>query len=187
MKQLCRHLLYLQLSRSLGRHESLSSEQKIALAEELQVHYKKTKCFNAGLLATDPKPNDGYALLAAHLLLDVWNKDLGILYRCLVLLENALAESPANYHLKLLMTRVYTLAGVFLNVSRNIDCVTHVFSRRLRTGCCSSVRVVGRQVHSARFAGTRIESASDFYGAAPVSCKHFGQYAQVLHHTRQRG
>ena len=57
------------------------------------------------------RPNDGYALLAAHLLLDAWNHDSKILFKCLALLENALSNSPANYHLKLLTTRLYTLAG----------------------------------------------------------------------------
>jgi hypothetical protein len=57
------------------------------------------------------RPNDGYALLAAHLLLDTWNNDPVVLDKCLLLLETALANSPANYHLKLLVTRVYTLAG----------------------------------------------------------------------------
>ena len=57
------------------------------------------------------RPNDGYALLAAHLLLDAWNNDPRILLKCLTLLEKALLVSPANYHLKLLTTRVYTVAG----------------------------------------------------------------------------
>lgn len=57
------------------------------------------------------RPNDGYALLAAHLLLDTWNNDPDVLDKCLLLLETALANSPANYHIKLLVTRVYTLAG----------------------------------------------------------------------------
>jgi hypothetical protein len=99
-------------------------------------HYLQTKSLNAGLLATDfrypvyavlfkfihrwlsnaflfewGRPNDGYALLAAHLLLDTWNNDPVVLDKCLLLLETALANSPANYHLKLLVTRVYTLAG----------------------------------------------------------------------------
>ena len=57
------------------------------------------------------RPNDGYALLAAHFLLDAWNNDPKLLDQCLVYLETALLSSPANYHLKLLTTRVYTLAG----------------------------------------------------------------------------
>ena len=57
------------------------------------------------------RSNDGYALLAAHLLLDAWNNDAKLLDQCLILLETALVNSPANYHLKLLTTRVYMLAG----------------------------------------------------------------------------
>lgn len=49
--------------------------------------------------------------MAAHLLLDAWNNDPQLLDQCLILLETALVNSPANYHLKLLITRVYMLAG----------------------------------------------------------------------------
>ena len=139
VKQLCRHLLHLQLSRNLGRHESLDRQAKIQLSDQLWRHYENTKFLNEGLLPTDfrytfplahksilmwaplsdvsklwlisNRSNDGYALLAAHLLLDAWDHDSKILFKCLALLANALSNSPANYHLKLLTTRLYTLAG----------------------------------------------------------------------------
>lgn len=58
------------------------------------------------------RPNDGYALLAAHLLLDAWDEEHpNVLDKCLILLETALSHSPANYHLKLLTIRAYMLAG----------------------------------------------------------------------------
>ena len=112
VKQLCRHLLHLQLAHYLGRHEQLSPRDKVQLAEELWAHYRRTEFLSAGLLSTDFGPNDGYALLAAHLLLDAWGEgETGELDKCLLLLETALKNSPANYHLKLLAVRVYTLAG----------------------------------------------------------------------------
>ncbi|KZS15079.1 Phagocyte signaling-impaired protein [Daphnia magna] len=111
VKQICRHLLQLQLTRFLGQHDLLGKEEKTLLSRELWDHYLRTKFLNAGLLTTDIRPNDGYALLAAHLLLDTWNNDPDVLDKCLLLLETSLANSPANYHLKLLVTRVYTLAG----------------------------------------------------------------------------
>ncbi len=112
MKQICRHLLHIQLGRYLGRHELLSKEEKVRLADSLWVHYEATRFLNDGLLPTDFRSNDGYALLAAHLLLDAWDKEHpDILDKCLVLLETALSQSPANYHLKLLTTRAYMLAG----------------------------------------------------------------------------
>jgi len=111
VKQICRHMLHLQLSRSLGEHDALSRDEKIELSNQLWVHFLNTKFLNEGLLSTDFRPNDGYALLSAHLLLDAWNNDPQLLDRCLILLETALENSPANYHLKLLTTRVYMLAG----------------------------------------------------------------------------
>lgn len=131
-------MLHIQLNRFLGQHDCLSKEQKIELSQQLWGHYLRTKSLNVGLLATDfrysfilsfffflptnflsfetisllDRPNDGYALLAAHLLIDTWNNDPVVLDKCLLLLETALANSPANYHLKLLVTRVYTLAGI---------------------------------------------------------------------------
>ena len=123
--------MHIQLNRFLGQHNILSKEQKIELSQQLWNHYLRTRSLNVGLLATDfrylkhykyifyliltiplfNRPNDGYALLAAHLLIDTWNNDPVVLDKCLLLLETALANSPANYHLKLLVTRVYTLAG----------------------------------------------------------------------------
>jgi len=111
VKQICRHLLHLQLSRSLGEHDALSRTEKIELSNQLWVHFLNTRFLNEGLLSTDFRPNDGYALLAAHLLLDAWNNDPQLLDQCLILLETALVNSPVNYHLKLLTTRVYMLAG----------------------------------------------------------------------------
>lgn len=53
MKQICRHLLQIQLNRFLGQHDLLSKEEKIQLSRELWGHYLRTKFLNAGLLVTD--------------------------------------------------------------------------------------------------------------------------------------
>lgn len=115
VKQLCRHLLHAQLTFFLGGH-TRSGGDKVQAAAQLWSHYLATKSLNSGLLATDFRPNDNYALMAAHLLLDAWKEsgataDSALLAKCLLLLETALLESPANYHLKLLAMRVYTVAG----------------------------------------------------------------------------
>ena len=115
VKELCRHLLHAQLVHFLGRGDDI----QVQLAAQLWTHYLNTKSLsNDGLLATDFRPNDNYALMAAHLLLDAWlqeenGPDLNssLLAKCLSLLETALINSPANYHLKLLTMRVYTVAG----------------------------------------------------------------------------
>ena len=116
VKQLCRHLLHAQLTFFLGGHTSDGGGDKVQKAAQFWSQYLATKSLNSGLLATDFRPNDNYALMAAHLLLDAWKESgaeagSALLAKCLLLLETALLESPANYHLKLLAMRVYTVAG----------------------------------------------------------------------------
>lgn len=59
--------------------------------------------------------NDAYIVLASHVLHSAWVKsgDSSYLVEALALLERALACSPANFHFKLLLVRLYTLLGKY--------------------------------------------------------------------------
>ncbi|XP_031570934.1 N-alpha-acetyltransferase 25, NatB auxiliary subunit-like [Actinia tenebrosa] len=62
---------------------------------------------------TVPQHSDGFALLAAHLLLDV-NQEKGtneMVWHLFILLESALKASPSNHHIKMLLLRIYSLMG----------------------------------------------------------------------------
>ena len=57
--------------------------------------------------------NDPYALLAAHVLYDVWVETGSSqhIYDAILVLEYALNISPSNFHIKLLLLRFYTILG----------------------------------------------------------------------------
>jgi len=57
--------------------------------------------------------NDPYALLAAHVLYDVWVETGSSqhIYDAILVLEYALTISPSNFHIKLLLLRFYTILG----------------------------------------------------------------------------
>ncbi|XP_006821637.1 N-alpha-acetyltransferase 25, NatB auxiliary subunit-like [Saccoglossus kowalevskii] len=114
-KHLQRHVSFLQISRFLGKHESLSSDEKISLSKELLKRYHDGLKFGADLLSTDLLPSDMYCLFAAHLLLDVWKQagDDGMLWRVIPILEKGRSNSPANHHFKLLLIRLYCIVGAF--------------------------------------------------------------------------
>ncbi|XP_070572285.1 N-alpha-acetyltransferase 25, NatB auxiliary subunit-like [Ptychodera flava] len=114
-KQLQRHLTYLQSCRYLGLHLKMSAEEKITLSKELLSRHKEGMKFGASLLSTDLQPSDMYCLLAAHLLLDVWQDgdDSDAIWKAIAALEYGISKSPSNHHFKLLLIRVYCLLGAF--------------------------------------------------------------------------
>lgn len=112
-KQMQRHLGYVQLSRYFGMHDKLSISERLNLVDELLQRYQHGTQFGAGLLSTDTKPNDGYSILVAHILIDVWREtgDDKILNQVIVILEGALRNSPSNYQVKLLLIKLYNNIG----------------------------------------------------------------------------
>ncbi|XP_062523596.1 N-alpha-acetyltransferase 25, NatB auxiliary subunit-like [Corticium candelabrum] len=110
-----RHICALQLSRTLGTHTNLSVADKKTLSEELIQHFKNGIKYGKGLLETDLRPNDNYALLAAHLIIDI-AVDLGdmiVYWDAVGILEEALLLSPSNPQIQLLLVRIYSILGVF--------------------------------------------------------------------------
>lgn len=103
INQLTKHLVYIQLTRYMGRHIKLETEEALSLSQELLIRYRdglkfgqfiksiisfrlpRPVCFSLlaiskflfpgeNLLSTDLQYSDNYLLLAVHLLLDVWTK-----------------------------------------------------------------------------------------------------------------
>ncbi|KAK0047677.1 N-alpha-acetyltransferase 25 NatB auxiliary subunit [Biomphalaria pfeifferi] len=115
VNQLTKHLVYLQLTRTMGKHSLLSIQEALALSQELLLRYRDGLQFGKELLPTDIQYSDNYLLLAVHLLLDVWSKtkDDVHLWRAIVHLELAIRDSVSNYQIKLLLIRLYCRKGVF--------------------------------------------------------------------------
>ncbi|XP_034949721.1 N-alpha-acetyltransferase 25, NatB auxiliary subunit [Chelonus insularis] len=125
--QLLRHIHLEQLRRICGLHHSphINYEQREKLVDRLNDLYDKGDklCSNEDRLPTDFAPFDSYALLAAHLLLQMWfeSNNASLLYRAMAILECALTKSMANFHLKIILIRVYLEAGL-------IGAAEHIFS-----------------------------------------------------------
>ncbi|XP_076363781.1 phagocyte signaling impaired isoform X2 [Tachypleus tridentatus] len=113
VKEMQRHLCYVQLCHYFGHHENYSKEDKLKLAICLYERYTHGLQFGKDLLSTDFKPSDNYALLAAHILIDIWEEkeDEKFLIEALVMLETALKNSPSNFQIKLLLLNLYNIIG----------------------------------------------------------------------------
>ncbi|XP_021913632.1 N-alpha-acetyltransferase 25, NatB auxiliary subunit isoform X3 [Zootermopsis nevadensis] len=113
IRRMQQHISSVQLSRCVGCHMDLNVVDKLALASSLLQYYDHGHTFNRDVLQTEFACNDPYALLAAHILYDVW-VDTGSsqhIYDAILVLEYALTVSPSNFHIKLLLLRFYTILG----------------------------------------------------------------------------
>ncbi|XP_017771958.1 PREDICTED: phagocyte signaling-impaired protein [Nicrophorus vespilloides] len=123
-QQMQRHICALQLSRLCGSHANLSAELIKALVTALSYHYLHGhQEYGAKLLSTDQAPADAYTLLGAHFLYDL-HRMTGTsqpLLLAIVLLKYTLKNSPCNFHLKLLLLRLYHILGSGLNAQTIYD------------------------------------------------------------------
>jgi N-terminal acetyltransferase B complex non-catalytic subunit len=70
-------------------------------------------------LTTDIRPNDCYALLAAHLIVDIAEDtdDHAVYWDAIGILEEALHYSPSNAQIKLLLVRLYSILGKYKHLN----------------------------------------------------------------------
>ncbi|CAK9820354.1 N-alpha-acetyltransferase 25, NatB auxiliary subunit [Anthophora plagiata] len=118
VQQMQRHIHLEQLRRICGFHHSpnIDINKQNQLVERLCKLYEKGNelCPVQERLPTDYCPSDSYILLATHLLHELWcnTNDAVYLYRAMALLERGLLSSPANFHIKILLIRIYLEAGL---------------------------------------------------------------------------
>ena len=116
--QMQRHIHLEQLRRVCGFHHSqnVDTNEQEQLVERLCKLYEKSNelCPVEERLPTDFCPADSYILLATHLLHELWynTSEAFHLYRAMALLERGLLSSPANFHIKILLVRIYLEAGL---------------------------------------------------------------------------
>ncbi|XP_024887489.1 N-alpha-acetyltransferase 25, NatB auxiliary subunit [Temnothorax curvispinosus] len=118
VEQMQRHIHLEQLRRICGfYHPPLADKDKQEqLIKRLCDLYEKGNelCPMQDRLPTDFCPADPYILLATHLLHQLWvdTNDGSFLYRAMSLLEHGLLSSPVNFHIKILLVRIYLEAGL---------------------------------------------------------------------------
>ncbi|KAG5344691.1 NAA25 acetyltransferase, partial [Acromyrmex charruanus] len=118
VQQMQRHIHLEQLRRICGFHHSplADRDKQEQLINRLCDLYEKGNelCPMQDRLPTDFCPADPYILLATHLLHQLWvdTNDASFLYRAMSLLEHGLQSSPVNFHIKILLVRIYLEAGL---------------------------------------------------------------------------
>ncbi|XP_076236201.1 phagocyte signaling impaired [Calliopsis andreniformis] len=118
VQQMQRHIHLEQLRRMCGLHHApyVGINEQEQLVERLCKLYEKGNelCPVQERLPTDFCPADSYILVATHLLHELWyNTNKAVyLYRAMSLLEHGLLSSPANFHIKILLVRIYLEAGL---------------------------------------------------------------------------
>ncbi|XP_029676321.1 N-alpha-acetyltransferase 25, NatB auxiliary subunit [Formica exsecta] len=118
VQQMQRHIHMEQLRRICGfYHPPLVDRSKQEqLIKRLCDLYEKGNelCPMQDRLPTDFCPADPYILLATHLLHQLWvdTNDASFLYKAMSLLEHGLLSSPVNFHIKILLVRIYLEAGL---------------------------------------------------------------------------
>nr|XP_031835022.1 N-alpha-acetyltransferase 25, NatB auxiliary subunit [Nomia melanderi]XP_031835023.1 N-alpha-acetyltransferase 25, NatB auxiliary subunit [Nomia melanderi]XP_031835024.1 N-alpha-acetyltransferase 25, NatB auxiliary subunit [Nomia melanderi] len=127
VSQMQKHIHLEQLRRICGLHHSpnVSINEQKQLVERLCKLYEKGNelCPIQERLPTDFCPADSYILLTTHLLHELWSNtdEASYLYRAMSILERGLASSPANFHMKILLIRIYLEAGL-------VGAADHVFT-----------------------------------------------------------
>ncbi|KAI7864096.1 N-acetyltransferase B complex non catalytic subunit-domain-containing protein [Spinellus fusiger] len=141
-----------KLERFLDLQCDLTFEQGISLVNALWKTYQDTLPLGEGLEKTEYQYGDEHAILASHVLLDLYyqHKDISLLIQAVALLEIALAKSISNFHIKLTLARLYTMLGVCARPQQIIktmdikqiqyDTMIHYFTDRYITlGCHDEV------------------------------------------------
>ncbi|XP_076276164.1 phagocyte signaling impaired isoform X1 [Lasioglossum baleicum] len=127
VQQMQRHIHLEQLHRICGLHHypNISVDEQKQLVERLCKLYEKGNelCPIQERLPTDFCPADSYILLATHLLHELWSNtdEASHLYRAMSILERGLLSSPANFHIKILLVRIYLEAGL-------VGAADHIFT-----------------------------------------------------------
>lgn len=118
VQQMQRHIHLEQLRRICGFHHPpvVDTNAQKNLVERLCKLYEKGNelCPFEDRLPTDFCSADSYILLATHLLFQLWydTSEASYLYRAMAILERGLLSSPANFHIKILLVRIYLEAGL---------------------------------------------------------------------------
>ena len=108
-----RHVCWHSLNRLVGKHHSLSSEEKLQLASKLSGFYHECTIHFTDYSTTVIRPYDNYLLLACQMYWEIWQETLenDLFWKAAILLTNALKTSPASYNLRLLLIKFLNQIG----------------------------------------------------------------------------
>ncbi|KFM68081.1 N-alpha-acetyltransferase 25, NatB auxiliary subunit, partial [Stegodyphus mimosarum] len=186
LKQMNRHLCYSRLCHYFGFQEDWNQHQQLTYAHELIERYHHGLQFGSDLLSTENQPADNYCLLAAHTLINIWKQtgDERLIAQVIVLLEQSLKSTPANFQLKLLLLKMYNIIGAVgasYGMYESID-VKHIQQETLGylivepLLCCAFYSTASVILgNSIRFFTGNYKDTVDYL----ISCYKFGSFTKI--------
>ena len=114
INQMNKHLCYHYLCLYTSQYDSLSGTDRSQLVQDLTEKYHNffnNIVLKSDLTPTEPQPTDPYIILIANILFTTPEIDEKIISETIVILEKALTQSAANYHMKLMLIKIYNLLG----------------------------------------------------------------------------
>ncbi|KAF8923010.1 N-acetyltransferase B complex non catalytic subunit-domain-containing protein [Dissophora ornata] len=123
VKEIAIQINIARFERSIGLQSKLNSTEAIALVNKFWKRYEDALPLGKDLEETERQYGDDYAIMAAHLLVDIHKdtKSYFPLLNATFMLEHALRASKHNYQIKLVLIRIYELLGAF-------NCATNVYN-----------------------------------------------------------
>lgn len=111
VKNIYKNVNIRKLERFLSIHPT--DNQALTIVNELWQQYQDALPLGEELEKTEMQHGDEFIILAAHILLDLYNKDkkTSYLIQAITLLEIALIKSIHNFQIKLLLVRMYIMIG----------------------------------------------------------------------------
>ncbi|KAI1317905.1 N-alpha-acetyltransferase 25, NatB auxiliary subunit [Mortierella claussenii] len=115
IKEIAIQINVARFERFVGLQTNLSSNEAVALVNKFWKQYEGALPFGKDLEETERQYGDDYAIIAAHLLIDIHKdtKSYFPLLNAVFMLEHALSASKHNYQIKLVLIRIYELLGAF--------------------------------------------------------------------------
>ncbi|XP_021357895.1 N-alpha-acetyltransferase 25, NatB auxiliary subunit-like [Mizuhopecten yessoensis] len=160
VKQMQRHITLLELMRYMGYYDKLSTDDRLVLIKEYIQRYHNGLDFGKNLLSTDLQYSDNYLLIAVLLLLDIWRetkKDY-LVWQAIVQLEKGINNSRSNFHMKLILMRLYCIMGAYgpcHTVYESME-VKHVMNDTLGHTIANHVGRLGHFVAACAMYGTML-------------------------------
>ncbi|XP_060069470.1 N-alpha-acetyltransferase 25, NatB auxiliary subunit-like [Ylistrum balloti] len=160
VKQMQRHITLLQLMRYMGYYDKLSTTERLVLVKEYIQRYHHGLSYGKDLLSTDLQYSDNYLLIAVLLLLDIWreSKNDSLVWQAIVQLEKGISNSRSNFHMKLILMRLYCIMGAYgpcHTVYESME-VKHVMNDTLGHTIANHVGRLGHFVAACSMYGTML-------------------------------
>ncbi|CAG2112305.1 unnamed protein product [Medioppia subpectinata] len=182
-----RHMTYLYICHYLGQNDGLSASNRLDFVQHLGQIYEKhfeNIIAKSDIMTTEPQSTDPFVTLMACVMFVNKEFDDNILIQTIVILENGLIKSPANFHFKLLLVKLYNMIGAVsashtwlesLDIKHiQYDSLGYIFATQHMIGAHfnTSSQLLGNML---KFYSSNVKDTLDYM----ISCYKFGSFTKV--------